>query len=243
VAGTGKRRWGCSPGRITFLAPLIALSAFLAPPAAAAPFEPNDSILSATGPLALGQTYTAALEAQGDRDFFYFYVTSSDTSQVAFTVQNLGGGGEFSDVKVTILDVASTPLASQAFIGDGEQPTISAALAPQKYFVEVGAQQGFGDSYNLSAGGGPGAFGPYLQIAGRCARATEVAVAARNNLEKAKGKLQRTTARLRRSRYATPRARQRALAAQRKASAWVKTERRALNRAGKSQEPWCSILQ
>jgi hypothetical protein len=220
------------------------LALLAVPPAGAeAPYEPNDTILSAAGPLAFGQTYSAALETANDQDSFYFYVTAAGTSRISLTVQNLGGGGKSSDIDATILDGSGTPLAGQAFIRDGESRILSATLRPQRYFVEVAANEGFGDSYSLAGGGGPGAFGSYEQIAGRCASAAAAVGAAGRALSHAEAKLQRAVARVRRSRYGTREASRSARSVYRGARTLVRAKRRALRAAHKSRKPWCSIAQ
>ena len=210
-------------------------------PATAAPYEPNESAPAAAGPLLFGQTYGAALESGPDRDFFYFYITAPKATPVELAARNLGGGGEPSDLDVTILDTTGTAIASQAFIRDGETRTVAASLQPQKYLVEVSPGEGFGDAYSLSAGGGTGAFGSYVQIAGRCERATEAVGTDSVRVNRAKSKLQRATARLHRSRYATRTERRNARAAQHAARATVTARQDALTQARRSQEPWCSI--
>lgn len=170
--------------------------------AAAAPYEPNDSIISAAGPLEAGQSYGAAIETAGDRDYYSFYVTSPTSTEVSLTVQNLGGGSNVSGINAAILDAMATPIAAQTFIHDGESRIVSAQLEPQKYFVEVSPSEGVGDSYLLSPGGDSGSFGPYSQISSRCAAALSASARAGRRLSRARSKLQRTTARLRRSHYA-----------------------------------------
>ncbi len=159
------------------------------------------------------------------------------------TVANLGGGEKASDIDATILDSTSTPVSGLAFIGDGEARTATLDLEPGKYFIEVAANEGFGDAYRLTPGGGPGAFGTYGQIAGRCAAATTAASAARAKLGRAAAKLQRTIARVHRSRYGTRMARAGARAAHRKARVRFRAERLALKEANESQRPWCFIAQ
>jgi hypothetical protein len=213
----------------------------LATASAAAPYEPNDAISGATGPLLAGQTLNAALETPSDRDFFYFYVTSPRMPQALLTAQNLSGGGKASDIDVTIFDASATPLAAQPYIGKGETRVISVTLEPGKYYVEVAVNQGFGDAFSVTAGGGPGAFGTYAQIAGRCQRAMAATNVGEVGLERAEAKLQRAVARVRRSRYGTRVARAKTRAAHRKARARVRAKRRALREAREAQEPWCSI--
>jgi len=206
------------------------------------PYEPGDTVLNGAGPLAIGQSYVAAIETPSDKDFFYFYVTSVG-AHVALTVENLGGGGKASDIDATILDSSSTPVAGLAFIGDGEARTAALDLEPQKYFIEIAANEGYGDSYRVTPGGSGGAFGAYAQIAGKCASADAAVKTAQAKLGRAAAKLQRTTARVHRTRYGTPGARRSARTAHRKARARVRAERRTLREANESREPWCFIAQ
>ena len=231
--------------RFVLLGLLLALGAAgaSAPPSLAdeAPYEPNDSIPAAQGPLNAGAPLFAALESASDRDFYFFYVTSPAGTAVELTVQNLGGGGKSSDLDATILDSTATPVVAQSFIRDGEARLLTAQLDPQKYLVEVTANEGFGDSYSLAGGGGAGAFGPYAQISGRCASANAAARKAGGGLSRAESRLQRTTARVRRSRFAPPRARRKARAAHRRAEREVTTKQRELRAARRSMQPWCGI--
>jgi hypothetical protein len=244
VAGKARSHGKC---RVSGLALFIALAALSwaaspAPPAigAAAPYEPNDSLPAAAGPLTAGSLYSAGLETASDRDFFFFYVTSPGAARVELGVHNLGSS-KASGIDVTIFDVSATAIAAQTFIRGGESTVLPAELEPQKYFAEVSSSEGSGDSYSLTAGGSPGAFGPYSQIAERCTSARAAVARSAVGLSRAKSKLQRTTARLRRSRYAQPSARRRAQAEHDKAKHRVSAQRRALDAARKGRWPWCSI--
>lgn len=223
------------------LAIAVVLALLAAPGAAAAPYEPNDSLPSATGPLASGQTLAATVEATADRDYFSFYVTSSTPAGVQISVHNSGGGTPLSDIDAMLLDAAGTPITGQAFIGDGSAAKLVAELGPQKYYLEVSAGEGFGDSYELSLTNAGGTIGPYAQIASRCTRATAKVKAAKTGLQRAQSNLQRATARLRRSRFATPGAKKSTRSAHRKAKAAVRNAEQALKKAKVSGEPWCSI--
>jgi hypothetical protein len=225
---------------------LVSALAFASSAAAAAPYEPNDSVLAAAGPLASGQTYAAALETPSDRDFFYFYVTSSRPAKVALTARNLGGGTDASGLNVAIVDSLDNPIDAFAYaLANGKEATGSKDLGPGKYFVEVRSVEGSsgGISYSLSPGGAAGAFGPYAQIAAHCASVTKVANAARRALNRAQSKLQRAVARVQRSIFSDHATRQAAYAAKRKAKAQVTAKRKALKAARKSLAPWCSIPQ
>jgi hypothetical protein len=231
---------------IRVLALGVAFAAMLALPATAAaagPYEPNDSPPSAAGPLALGQTYNAAIEVPGDRDFYYFYVTSEKAASVRLEVKNLGGGSEVSDVDLTIIDTTTTPRGSIPFIRPGEDRVADFSLQPQKYFIEVKAGEGYGDAYSLSTGGTEGSFGTFGQLSGRCAKAVASVSSLRSALSTSKQKLQRATSRLRRARYGSSDARKRARAGLRHAQDRVTTKAEALRAARAAELPWCSIPQ
>jgi hypothetical protein len=209
--------------------------------AADAPYELNDSVQTAAGPLNSGQSYQATVETSSDRDFYFFHVTSSSPAKVELTVQNLGGQSKASDIDASIFDSMMTPVAAETFIREGEARVLAAELEPQKYFVEVTADEGFGDAYSLTAGGSEGAFGPFSQISGRCERAAAAGEKAESGLQRAKSKLQRATGRLRRSRYAGPKARLEARRAHAAAKRKVLAKRSELRAARRSRQPWCSI--
>jgi hypothetical protein len=65
----------------------ICIFALLVPPAAFAgtSYEPNDTAKQAFGPLAGGQTYTAAVESPADDDWFSFYVAGRRKMSVTVT--------------------------------------------------------------------------------------------------------------------------------------------------------------
>lgn len=241
----GMARWRMGFALLALLATLLsALVCGSRSLAAEAPYEPNDTMLSAAGPLAIDQTYVAALETSSDRDFFFFYVTSANAAQVVLTVKNLGGGTKVSNLGVRILDSSATPVGAFAYaVGEGEGRTAAVTLKPQKYFIEVAPGEGYGDTYSLTAGGGDGAFGLYSRIAARCANATAAVEAARTGLGRARAKLQRATARLRRTRYGTHNARESARTVYREAKARLTAKRKALKAAAGAQQPWCSIPQ
>jgi hypothetical protein len=206
--------------------------------AAGLPFEPNDSLTSAFGPLTAGQAYDASLESAADRDFYYFYATAPSAGTVTVAVHNLGGGSALSGVDATLLEATETPIAAIPYLGDGESRSVAARLTPQKYFVEVAPSEGSGDSYGLEVSG---PIGPYGTISGHCVEAEQTVTAARKALNRAEAKLQRAIARLQRSRYAGPAARRNAQAAVRTARALKAKRLREVRDARTSREPWCSI--
>jgi hypothetical protein len=158
------------PATAALLATLSLTLVFTARPVAAeAPYEPNDSIPSAAGPLAIGATYTAAIESPSDRDYFYFYVAAVGDVDVTTTVSNLGGGTQASEVDLRILDFLGTFVAGDlTYVNDGERRASTISLSPGKYFAEVHSFEGFGDTYSFTTGGGEGAFAGYGPVAARC---------------------------------------------------------------------------
>ncbi len=231
------------PRKATLVILLVTMLALGAANAGADPYEPNNSTLEAAGPLVANQGYTADLSPGEDRDFYFLHVTSRAAATVELSVANTGGGALGSDIDVAILDASATPLSAQAFIREGETRTVQATLDPGKYYVEVASNGNSGDTYLLSPGGGDGAFGPYAQIAARCAQASDRLAAAKAGLREAEGRLQRAVARRRRSRYAGPEAHKHARLAQARARSQVNSARRKLRVATSSLTPWCSIPQ
>jgi hypothetical protein len=223
---------------------LAVLSLFVALPAQANsdPYEPNDVILDAAGPLANHQTYTADLDAENDKDFFFFYVTSP-ASSVALSMRNLGGGRLLAYTGFAIQDSSGVTIATAPNIEEGQQKALTLTLEPQKYFVEAFSSLDYGATYTLEAQGSEGAFGPFATIAGHCATARSASATAQSGVTRAEAKLQRATARVRRSRYSSRVARETAQGVYRKSRAKVTKKRNALRAAKKSQQPWCTIPQ
>jgi hypothetical protein len=209
-------------------------------------FEPNDSILNSAGPLANAQTYAAEITAPADRDFFFFYVTSADPADVTLKVNNFGGGSATSSINAAIVDTSGDPIDSFGFaIGNGGEATGTETLNAGKYFVEVGPVEGStGEiAYRLRTDGGNGAFGPYTEIASKCAGAKSAAKAAKKRLGRARAKLERATGRLRRARFGAGEGQLAAREAFRRAKARVMARRAALEKAVGEQSPWCSIAK
>ncbi len=211
------------------------------------PFEPNDNLMTASGPLGLNQTYTAATETSNDKDYYYFYVTTPNSAQVTVTLKDLGGGPFSEGYSALELQdshggyIYHTSLSAERFNYD----TFAITLTAGKYYLVVhSSSYDYGDSYSVSTAGTEGAFGEFAPIAAQCAAATASVVAVQAELGKAEAKLKSASARVRRTRYSrSRRARRRARVAYEKAKAAVTSEREALKAAMKTQEPWCYIPQ
>jgi hypothetical protein len=224
---------------------MIALVAAQGASAAQPPYEPNDSLLTAYGPLTLNQTYTAAMETENDRDFFYFYVNSLSSAQVNVTIKDLGGGQHPENgVSFEIQDSHGSSVSGGVVSNVGNYKTVNVTLTAGKYYIEVGPEEGYSASYSLTTGGTEGAFGEYAPIAAQCASATASVVTVQGELGKAEAKLKKAGARLRRARHIpSRRARRRAAAAYGKAKTAVIGEKEALKASSRNQKPWCEIPQ
>lgn len=225
---------------LIFAAPLVSTGVA----SAAGPFEPNNALTEAAGPLLLGGTYDAATETSTDRDFFYFYVTSAPSARVELTIKNLGSPTA-PPLNASIVDGLGTVIAGFGYlVPPGAEATSSIDLPPHKYFLEV--EPGYSTSsatttYSLAAGGSGGAFGPFAQIEAKCASARAQATAAKKKLRRAQAKLQRAAARLRRSSFGTPTEHRGASSNYRQVKAQAKKKRNALKATAQTQEPWCGI--
>jgi hypothetical protein len=227
-------RWHC-----LVLVGLLLVALVLAAGASADAFEPNNSLAAAAGPLLSGQ-YEGAIDSAGDGDFFDFYVTSPQGATVRIELKNLGGG-QLSDVDLTVLDSTATPRASISFLRPGESSVIELSLPAQKYFLEVTSREQPGDSYLITTGGSAGAFGSYDVIAGRCGANARSARSLRKKLSEATVKLQRALNKVRRSRYMGPTARSAARDRYRRARSAVAKIREERDEADRLRGLWCSI--
>jgi hypothetical protein len=221
---------------------LLALVSASASQAVTPPYEPNDSPTAAYGPLAINQTYAAAMETSNDKDYFYFYVSTLSTSQVMFSFADLSSGSE-SGIRANIYGSDNRYIGVSRDASPNRPTTEAVTLSSGKYYVAITPDGGYGDTYTISTSGTEGAFGEYSFIAGQCAAATAGVEAAQKELTKATVRLKRASARVTRSNHKSYRVRKRARAAQRKARNAVNIANDALKASVKNQQPWCSIPQ
>lgn len=223
---------------------LAAIASFSTDPAyAQPPHEPNDSLLTAAGPLANNGSYTAALETDNDVDLYYFYVTTPSTAQLTFTLTNLGGGQTVEPaIHADVTDSHGSSITTIGeFIYSADYATKSVSLRAGKYYVEIRGD-GYGESYRLQTSGTDGAFGDYATIANYCAAATIPVGTYQAQLATAEAKLRKAEAKRRRVRYArSRRVRKKAAARVRHVKAVIAAEKASLKEAEKRQKPWCFI--
>lgn len=221
------------------LAGLMAASASAAQP----PYEPNDSLLTAYGPLTINQTYTAAIETENDLDYFYFYVTTPSTAQVTITLKSLGGPENAAGTYLGLENAQGDGIGEDADVGQaGQTSTINQTLSAGKYLVKVGPNGRYGASYSFTTAGTEGAFGEYAPIAAQCAAATAGVSAIQAPLATAQAKFKKAGQRLRHIfSLHSSRARRRVRASYVKARAGLKAEEAAMKAATAAQKPWCFI--
>jgi hypothetical protein len=209
------------------------------------PYEPNDSLLTAYGPLGLNQTYTAAMETENDRDYFYFYVTSPSSSQVTVTIKDLGGGlRSYNGASFEIQDSHGSGISGAGVSNIGDYRTVNVTLTAGKYYIEVEPDDGYSATYSLTTAGTEGAFGEYGPIAAQCASATAPVTLYQAQLAKAEARLKAAEAALRRAgRSRKRRVRKKARARYVRAKATVAAEKESLKNAKAGQKPWCEIPQ
>ncbi len=224
---------------------LVTLATAPSAKATEGPYEPNATLATAYGPLTINQTYTAVMETENDKAYFYFYVTSPSTSQVMITMKNLGGGtnGADGETAATLEEEHGEGVSDDVYARAGDYSTKAVTLSPGKYYIEVTPQDGYGESYSLTTGGTTGAFGEYAPIAAQCAAANADVAAVQAALNDATTKLKRDEGKVIGSRHKSRRTKRGATRAKNKASQEVKTETDDLKAAEETQKPWCFIPQ
>ena len=155
---------------------------------AVAPYEPNDSYISATGPISAGPTYSGALETSNDHDYFYFYLPQQ--TQLQFTTTNTTPKDTYicSELYHQLPAYVETVDDTELVINDGESDSGAVTLEPGKYYFVVGCPGAIGETYTFSLGPS-GVTSTYEPFALACAAAHTPVVAAGGELEKTLAKI------------------------------------------------------
>jgi hypothetical protein len=155
---------------------------------AQAPYEPNDSPATATGPLLAGGTYSAMIETGNDRDLFYFYIAVPER-QVLLDITNTSpASAAVIDVSAGLYDAhldPDRPLDYRCSLDEGENGQLSQTLGPGVYYVgiEVGCLLGAPTArYTFTISGD---LADAATMRARCDAATNRARAARRRLGRA----------------------------------------------------------
>lgn len=157
---------------------------------AAAPFEPNDSYITATGPVFSGTNYSGALETSNDRDYFFFYLPRQ--TQLQFRLTNTS-----SKESLVCSSIAQQLPSEVDYVNDGslsafngESASGAVTLQPGKYYFIVECPNTIGESYTFSLSP-PGVTSTYEPFALACAAAHPPVAAAAAQLEQSRAKLRR----------------------------------------------------
>jgi hypothetical protein len=169
---------------------LALLLPFAASSMAASPFEPNDSYISATGPISAGTTYTGALETSNDRDYFFFYLPQQ--TQLQFRLTNTSSKESYICSSIAQQHLSEVDFISSSSLGvnNGESASGAVTLQPGKYYFIVECPNVIGESYTFSIGP-PGVTSTYEPFAIACSAAHPPVVAAAAELELSEAKLRR----------------------------------------------------
>jgi len=219
-------------------------------------FEPNDTPLTATGPLVINSSYEAGLETSNDIDYYFFYVTAPSTAQVQIAITNLSPPHTgYFESRIENSDGGGTGNVYET--SGNETDTNSVTLKPGKYLFKVsGGQTGL--NYSFKTSGTDGAFGPFTTISANCASAMtnvntaqEAVAGAKAAVAKALSRWKRALAHMHRvERRGSLRAKRqarhkagKAYSALKRSKAALKETETAYKATLKLEHPWCFIPQ
>jgi hypothetical protein len=158
----------CVPGVVAALT--LCLSA---PALASGPYEPNDSIVTAT-PLIGGQDYNAAIETANDQDLFALYIVGSEPLDITVTNTNPAGGDAGCADPVIFGELDAPDGTTVATVHDNAtvlQPSnswdIARTLNTGRYILKV-----VGGCQNVGLGASGGSFSVRVDPAGAVTTAT-----------------------------------------------------------------------
>lgn len=152
------------------------------------PFEPNDSYISAAGPISAGTAYSGALETSNDVDYFYFYLPQQ--TQLQFTTTDTTPKDVYicSWIEHQYSDHVSDVNDTRLSVNDGESASSAVTLEPGKYYFIVGCPGAVGETYTFSLAPA-GVTSTYEPFALACAAAHGPVITAGAELEKTLAKI------------------------------------------------------
>jgi phosphotransferase system HPr-like phosphotransfer protein len=136
-----------------------AVAALSAAPASAAvdgPFEPNDTLQTAFGPLTPDVGYTAQFESASNPDWYYVYTAGAGTVDVALSLASCsaaGAGPTCSNVTARVYN-GDGGLVGSAIVNTTATPTHITFDAPRRWRYSISLQQAGagGATYTLTTG-------------------------------------------------------------------------------------------
>lgn len=221
----------------------IGLLLVFAPAAlAVGPFEPNDSYITATGPISAGTTYSGALETSNDVDYFYFYLPQQ--TQLQFTTTDTTPRDVYicSWIEHQYSDHVSEVNDTYLSVNDGESASSAVTLEPGKYYFIVGCPGAVGETYTFSLGPA-GVTSTYEPFALACAAAHTPVVAAGTELEKTLAKIRHIKQELAAHRRWSYRRKHRVRAKIASLRLLFEQQQDAFNAAAANEQAACSVPQ
>ncbi len=209
---------------------------------AVAPFEPNDSYITATGPISAGTTYSGAFETSNDVDYFYFYLPQ--LTQLQFRTTNTSSKESYvcSRIEHQFPSEVASVYGGSLGVENGESKTGAVTLEPGKYYYVMDCPGPIGETYTFSIGPA-GVTSTYEPFAVACAAAHPAVVSSAEALKAAKRKLKAVKQRLAAGRHWRLRHKRRVRAKIAKLRELVATSFAAFTAATENEQAACSVPQ
>jgi hypothetical protein len=212
------------------------------PPAALAvgPFEPNDSYITAAGPISAGTAYSGALETSNDIDYFYFYLPQQ--TQLQFTTTDTTPRDVYicSWIEHQYSDHVSEVDDTYLRVNDGESASSAVTLEPGKYYFIVGCPGAVGETYSFSLAPA-GVTSTYEPFALACAAAHTPVASAGAELERTLAKIRHIKQALVAHRHWSYRHKQKARAKIASLRLLFQQQQDAFNAAAANEQAACSV--
>jgi len=236
------RQSGAARTMAICLAVIGALLASAATASAAGPFEPNDSFITATGPIVAGTTYSGAYETSNDYDYFYFYLPQLTQLQFRTTNTTPKEVGICSSIYHQLPSDTDDVSGTYLSVDGGQSASGAVTLEPGKYYYVLGCPGTVGKTYTFSINP-PGVTSTYEPFALACAAAHPAVVSAADVLTKAKAKLKLAKERLAAGRRWRAKHKRRARAKIAQLRELVEGSQANYNAAAAGEKAACSVPQ
>jgi hypothetical protein len=109
------------------------------------PYEPNESVTQAWGPMAGGAAHDAAIETSNDEDWFYFYTAGQRQFEVVLTYRSKAGPNSYSSARVILRERDGDEIES-AYVDEDEDDRIGritfTSSGSAKYNLSVTGEEG-----------------------------------------------------------------------------------------------------
>jgi hypothetical protein len=173
----------------------LTLAALPAIASAAGEYEPNDSFITASGPITSGVLYKGTFETSNDIDYYFFYLPT--LTQLQFQTTNTTPKNAYvcSEIVHQLPSDTQYMGGSSLSVDEGESESGAVTLEPGKYYFVLSCSGAIGETYSFSLNP-PGVTSTYEPFAIACAAAHPPVVSAAEALQKARAKLSAAKLRL-----------------------------------------------